>query len=134
MLEPLAILRKLSREVDQLIKEHSKLMADVTQLTADLASLQSAVADDQAAISSVQAYAQSQAAEILNLEQQLAMLQSQGGRANLDLSGLEASIAALKQQNQVLSAIVVPAPASGSGTDTGTTAGAAPTGATPAQS
>ncbi len=84
-------------------------MADVTQLTSDLADLKQAVSDDQAAISSVQSYAQAQAAEILNLEQQLATLQSQGGGANLDLSGLEASVAALKQQNQVLASLVPPA-------------------------
>jgi chromosome segregation ATPase len=80
-------------------------MADVSQLTTDLASLQQAVSDDQAAIASVQSYAQAQAAQITNLEQQLSTLQSQGG-ANLDLSSLESSIAALKQQNQALQSIV----------------------------
>lgn len=100
----LRVLYRFSPLVRNLIKEHKQLMADVSQLTADLADLQSAVAEDQAAISSVTAYAQAQAAEILNLERQVATFQAQGG-AGLDLSQLESSIAALKQQNQLLASI-----------------------------
>ena len=84
-------------------------MADVTQLKADLDNLKQAVADDQAAITSVQSYTQAQASEIQNMEQQIATLQSQSGSANLDLTDLETSIANLKQQNQALSSVVVPA-------------------------
>ena len=81
-------------------------MADVTQLSADLIALQTAVADDAAAITQVKAFVESQAAEIANLEQQLAAVQSANG-GNLDLSGLEASIASLKDQNAALGSIVV---------------------------
>jgi chromosome segregation ATPase len=125
------VLARLSPEIHQFVKEHKHLMADVSQLTTDLASLQQAVSDDQAAIASVQSYAQAQAAQITNLEQQLSTLQSQGG-ANLDLSSLESSIAALKQQNQALQAIVPANSSAGTQTApaTGTTAatGTAPAG------